>query len=214
MRKIFKESGMSFLEIVVSMVIFSVILASVFTVVFTGRLYWRVGTSQLDVQQAARRAISSISKELRQTRGGTGRVGGGSPVAILEDLPADDNPYTSVTFRIPEDTTGDGIVVDSSGHIVEWSDKITYCLNNSDEQIIRLTENTSPCVCVPPYDNCSVSVLANNVKPDDGSDSGLKFIRASSAPQLIEIIITTRKTIPGSDEVIEFTVRSWVRLRN
>ncbi|MBU2541036.1 MAG: prepilin-type N-terminal cleavage/methylation domain-containing protein [Candidatus Omnitrophica bacterium] len=207
-----KNKGMSFLEIVVSLAIFSVILTAIFTVLFTGRLYWRIGTTQLDVQQQARQAISFIAKELRQTRAGTGRVAGGPAVAILENLPADDTAYTSVTFRVPQDGDGDGIVVNAGGQVVEWSDKITYCLNSTDGQIIRLIQDTTPCECPAPYTNCRV--LANNMKPDDGVDPGLKFIRPSSAPKLIEVIITARKIIVGSSEPIEFVIRSWIRLRN
>jgi len=192
--KRFKNSfGMSFLEMMVSIAIFTVIMSSIFTVIYTGRLYWRVGSSQIDAQQQARQAISYMAKELRQTRAGTGRVGGGAAVAILENLPTDDNPYTSVTFRIPQDTTGDGNVLDSNGWIVEWSDKITYSLNGT--QLIRST------------DTGSSKVLANNI-------TTLQFTRSSVAPLLIKIRVVSNKVIPGTGENVNVPISTWVRLEN
>ncbi|MEW6009169.1 MAG: type II secretion system protein [Candidatus Omnitrophota bacterium] len=194
MKRLFKNNAMTFLEMAVSMVIFSIIVASIFTAIYTGRLYWRVGSSQLDVQQQARQALSFMYKELQQSRSGTGQLCSGcSAVAIIEGLPADDNVHTSVTFRIPHDNNGDGAVLDSSGYVVEWSDKITYSLNN--EQIIRST-NTG-----------STKVLANKI-------NSLQFIRNSGAPRLITIIITARKIIEGTSEPVEYTLRSMVQLRN
>jgi len=177
----------------VSIAIFTVIMSSIFTVIYTGRLYWRVGSSQIDAQQQARQAISYMAKELRQTRAGTGRVGGGAAVAILENLPTDDNPYTSVTFRIPQDTTGDGNVLDSNGWIVEWSDKITYSLNGT--QLIRST------------DTGSSKVLANNI-------TTLQFTRSSVAPLLIKIRVVSNKVIPGTGENVNVPISTWVRLEN
>lgn len=208
MKRIFKNSGMSFLELMVSMAIFSVIIASTFTAIFTGRLYWRVGTAQLDVQQQARQAISYMVKELRQTRNGDGNVGGGSPVAILENLPADGNSYTSVTFRIPQDTDNNGTVLNVSGQIVDWSEKTTYCLVNN--QIIRQEKDSaSPldCVCEALTDKCKVKVLANNVNT-------LLFSRSAAAPALITIEVTARKNIKGATENIDFILSSQVKLRN
>ncbi len=186
---------MTFLEMTVSTVIFSIIVASIFTAIYTGRLYWRVGASQLDVQQQARQALSFISKELQQSRPGTGRLCSGcAAVAIIEGLPANDNPYNSVTFRIPQDNNGDGTVLDSDGYVVEWSpDKITYSLVN--DQIIRSTSAGAS------------KVLANKIY-------SLQFIRNSGAPKLITIIVTARKTIEGTSEPVEYTLRSMVQLRN
>jgi type II secretory pathway pseudopilin PulG len=196
---------MTFLEMTISIVIFTIIVASIFTTIYTGRLYWRVGTAQLDVQQEAREGLADMAKELRQSRAGTGRVGGGTPVAILKGVPADDNWYNSVTFRIPMDTNGDGNVLNSSGQIVDWSEEITYCRNTSTNQIIRLWQNTSPCSCSTPYTNCRV--LANNTY-------NLEFKRASGAPNLIQMRVTTRKNIEGTTEPIEYVVRTWARLKN
>lgn len=187
---------MSFLEMMVSVAIFTVIMASIFTVIYTGRLYWRVGTSQVDVQQEARKAMAFMAKELRQTRAGTGRVAGGPAVAILENLPADDNTHASVTFRIPQDTNGDGNVLNTDGQVVEWSDRITYSLVGT--QIIRSTD-TGP-----------NKVLANSIN----SVNGLQFTRSSGAPSLIRIRISASKTIPGTGEVVNFALSTWVKLEN
>ncbi len=184
---------MSFLEMMVSIVIFTIIVGSIFTVTYTGRLYWRVGTSQLDIQQQARQAVSFMAKELKQTRAGTGMVGGGASVAILEGLPTDDQPHTSVTFRIPFDIDNNGTVLNASGNVVDWSDKITYSLVNN--QILRSVAGGG------------TKVLANNV-------SSLQFTRESGAPQLIEIKVITSKNIPGTTQPVTYTLSSWVHLEN
>lgn len=193
MKRLKNSLGMSFLEMMVSVAIFTVIMSSIFTVIYTGRLYWRVGSSQIDAQQQARQAVAYMAKELRQARAGTGRVGGGSPVAILENLPADDNAYTFVTFRIPQDTNGDGDILDSNGWVVEWSDKITYSLAGT--QLIRST------------DTGATKVLANNI-------STLQFTRSSTSPLLIKIRVVSDKVIPGTGETISVPLSTWIRLEN
>ena len=186
---------MSFLEMMVSLAIFTVIMSAIFTVIYTGRLYWRVGSSQVDVQQQARQAITYMSKELRQTRTGTGKVGGVT-VPILKyqgsAFPADDAARTSIKFRIPQDTNGDGNVLDTYGSITEWSDEITYSLSGT--QLIRST-------------NTSTKVLANSI-------SSLQFTRSSTSPSLIRIRVVAIKTIPGTGETVNVTLSNWVKVEN
>lgn len=180
------------------MAIFTVIVAAIFTVIYTGRIYWRVGTSQLDIQQQARQALAFMEKELRQSRPGTGRVHG-EIVPIIPNLPADDRlDHYQVTFHIPFDSNGDGTVLSSGTGIVEivdWSNPITYYLDN--KKIIRSLST----------DGTSTRVLANNI-------NSLQFIRQSSAPEIIDIIIGGNKTIPGTRDVISFTLRGRVILKN
>lgn len=197
------SSGMSFLEMMVSITIFMVIVSSIFTVVYTGRLYWRVGTSQIDVQQEARRALSYMAKELQQTR-----------VAFLEGLPTDDAVHAWATFRIPQDNDGDYTVLDSIGQVDEWSNNIAYCLDTANRRLIRLLSKNqldnpmSVCLCQDGSQaNCTGKVLANNV-------NSLGFIRRSGAPKLIEISVGTNKNIPGSNELVNFTLKTWIKVKN
>jgi len=163
----------------VSIAIFTVIMSSIFTVIYTGRLYWRVGSSQVDAQQQARQAISYIVKELRQSRAGTGRVSGGGPVAILEDLPADDSAHNSVTFRIPQDTNGDGNFLNVDGQIIDWSNKITYCLDNTKSQLIRLYYNQVFSAERLHLSGCGPGELRGKVLAN--SINSLQFTRSSGA---------------------------------
>lgn len=214
MNKLLKEKAMTFLEMTISVAIFSIIVASIFTAVYTGRLYWKVGTSQLDAQQQARLAISFIAKELRQGRATPGQVDGVT-VDVLENLPADDAWHSyrdsalfranPLRFRIPQDTDANGIVLNASGAVVDWSEEITYCLDITNNQIIRLWQITSPCSCQAPYTNCRV--LANYAY-------NLEFKRESDHPKIIQVRLTTRKNIEGTTEPVEYVITSWIRLRN
>lgn len=145
-----------------------------------GQSSWYTGDVQIELNQEIRKALLTINKELRQ-----------SASSVISDVPPDDFYYTSITFRVPQDTDGDGDVISATGSM-EWSDDINYSLN-ANNQIVRLTTSGS-------------SILANNI-------SNLQFRRLSGNPDIIEIYITAEKsTVPGRDLTAGIT--SSIKLRN
>ena len=113
-----KNNGLTLIEIIIVIFLFSIILAAIFTVLATAKTSWKSAGSQLSVQQEARRGLGVVVKELRQAR-----------LSTIIGVPADGADYSSITFQIPEDISETGTT---------WSTNIQYSiggLNNS--QLLR-----------------------------------------------------------------------------
>lgn len=130
-----KIKGLTLIETMVVIAIIGILSSSIIGVLLIGESSWHSGEAQIQVSQEGRRGLSSMVRELRQTRSST-----------ITTVPADDNYYNSIAFSIPSDTDGDGDAIDPSGNI-EWSVPIRYSLNNN--QLLRTSGATT--------------VLANNV---------------------------------------------------
>lgn len=129
--------GLSLVEVMVTVLIFSLIFAALFMILTGDQASWYTGDVQIELNQEIRKALLTINRELRQTRS-----------SVISGVPADGNDYNSITFRVPEDIDGDGDVISATGSM-EWSDDINYSLN-ANNQIVRLTTSGS-------------SILANNI---------------------------------------------------
>jgi type II secretory pathway pseudopilin PulG len=116
-----RDEGLTLIEIIVVVFLFSIILASIFTVLATARNSCKSGASQLSVQQEARRGLNVMTKELRQARTST-----------ISGVPPDGTDYSSITFQIPETISEDETT---------WSSTIQYSvrgLNNT--QLLRVQD--------------------------------------------------------------------------
>jgi len=171
--------GFSLVELIVTTAIFCLIFIVIFGIMTEGLRFWHIADANIELQQDLRRGLMAMDRQLRQTR--TSQI----------SIPADDNYYASITFKIPEDTDGDGDTIDASGNI-EWSGNITYSLN-ANSQIIR--------VCP-----AGALVLANNI-------SVLQFKRFSGNPEVVEIDVTAQGAVaPGKISAIN--ILSLVKVRN
>lgn len=178
----YKMKGFTLVEIIIVLFIFTIISGAIFSVLKMGGLAWNLGDVQVAVQQDLRRGMNAMIRELRQSRS-----------SVISGVPADDNYYSLIIFRVPEDIDNDGDVVDDLGN-VEWSNSIQYSLGGyNNKQLLRVQDGTT-------------SVLANNV-------NSLQLRRISVIPNILEIILLTQKvTIEGRS--IQITLSSKVRLRN
>jgi prepilin-type N-terminal cleavage/methylation domain-containing protein len=113
--------GLTLIELLVSTVIMTIIIAALFMAMNAGQRAWFGGDTSVELRAQAIGAITVMNKELSKTR----------PSRTDLDIGEQAN---SVTFSIPQDNSGDGSVVDAAGTI-EWSPNITYSLNAN--QIIR-----------------------------------------------------------------------------
>lgn len=145
--------GFTLVEVLVAVFIFSFISAAIFMVLLVGKASWYTGDVETELSQDMRRALTVMNSQLRQ-----------SSSSVVSDVPANDNYYTSITFKVSEG-------VDAGGS-VQWSEDINYSLN-TNHQIISLKEGAS-------------SILANNI-------TGLQFRRPSGNPDVVEIYITAQK---------------------
>ncbi|MBI4335817.1 MAG: prepilin-type N-terminal cleavage/methylation domain-containing protein [Candidatus Omnitrophica bacterium] len=171
--------GFTLVESVITVAIFSLIFAALFAFMNQGLIGWHIAEANIELQQDTRRALLIMSRQLRQSRS--------SAVSV----PADDNYYTNITFRMPEDVDLDGDVIDSLGGI-EWSGDISYAVNVS-KQLAR----TSP---------SGTLILANNI-------TALTFKRFSGNVDVIQINITALKTTV-SDKTAQVDIEGLVKMRN
>jgi prepilin-type N-terminal cleavage/methylation domain-containing protein len=131
--------GLTLLEILVALSIFTLLILAIFGVMDMGRASWFTGSTVVDVHREIIKSFMTIEKELRNTRPAEISLTSGTSSA-------------SITFKIPQDIEDDGVVdddvLDASGGI-EWSGDITYALNSSN-QITRTASGV-------------VSILANSI---------------------------------------------------
>lgn len=172
--------GFTLVEVMAAVLISILIVTALFVVLFAGRASWYTGDAQVTLNEEMRKSLLTIDKELRQTR-----------LSEISGVPADNNFYTSITFKVPEDIDSDGDVIDSLGNS-EWSGDINYTLN-ADNQIVRSAASGS-------------SILANSI-------SSLQFRRLSTNPKIIQISITAQKTTMLGRN-LQSNIMSSVRIRN
>lgn len=172
--------GFSLVELMVAVFIFSLIFAAIFMVLSSGEISWYIGDARVLLNQEIRKPLLTINKELRQSR-----------ASVISGVPADDNFYNTITFKLPEDTDGDGDVVDGLGNM-EWSQDITYSLS-ANNQIIRTAASGS-------------SVLASNI-------STLQFMRPAGNPDTVQInIAAQKKAVTGRN--LQSGITTSIKMRN
>lgn len=109
---LYREKSFTLIELMISVVIFSIILLAIFQVLHVGDISWHTGEAKVNVQQEARRALESMSKEL---------------VEADIVIPAEGTSTDTTTFLIPESVTGG---------VISWSPSYQYLLSG-DNQLIR-----------------------------------------------------------------------------
>lgn len=166
-------TGFTLVEVLVSVLIFAFISAAIFMVLSVGKASWYTGDAEIELNQEMRKALMIINGQLRQ-----------SGSAVISGVPANDNYYTSITFKVSQG-------VGTSGSI-QWSENINYSLN-VNHQIISLKAGVS-------------SILANNI-------TSLQFRRPSGNPDIIESYITAQKNTAGGRS-LQDSITSSVKMRN
>jgi len=197
---IMKNRGFTLVELMVTMLIFSIIIATMFGVLSVGRQSWYTGSTQVDLQQETRKAMGRMVKELRKT--------GSDHVTI-------DNGGARITFQVPVDWDSDGDVVDNNGD-VEWGAEanldgsLQYYLNSSNRGLLRRVLDGYPNGNQVGVD----TTLANNIHSDSPPPNALMFIGSPALnPAVINIEVTAQKdTARGRS--MQSTLYSQVTLRN
>lgn len=168
--------GFTLVEIMVTSVVLAILIVSLFLVLSIGQRSWLSADVTIQLRQEIARGTINLGQELKES----------SPAKINLTLNSSSN---SITFKIPQDTNGDGVVVDSSGNI-EWSPDITYSLNASN-QVIRFSAGVT-------------AILANDI-------TSLQFSRIQN--EVIRIDITAAKT-SNIGRLVQDAGQIIVKLRN
>ncbi len=184
-----KRSGFTLVEMLIVSVMASVMALAFAAVMHMGTRTWQSRENQMVLSMELRRGIQSMVRELAQTNTTQLEVPG------VGAMPANNTFYNSVRFRIPEDTDGNGSVLDGAGS-VEWSaNQITYALGGVDGRQIQRTEGGA------------VTVLANRV-------TAVQFRRLTATPQILELTMTVQhgNSTGGYLQQANHTTR--IRMRN
>lgn len=150
--------GLTLVEILVAILIFSILMIAVGLTVVAGKNSLFISDTPTELRQNVLFSIISLSRELRKTTPSKTNLAAG----------ANSN---SITFQVPFDNTGDGIVVDTVGNI-EWSSNITYALNGLN-QLIR-----------------TQGVITTVISPNIAA---LQFSRPAGEDRIIQVDITAQK---------------------
>ena len=117
------ETGMTLVEIMVSLVIFAIVVGSLTTILFSSTRAGARTAERADVQGACRQTMSLMSTEIRQA-GADPRI---PPIGVVGIVYAD-----SVTLRTRADHTADGVI-----QTTEPSEDITYSYVDSSGTLTR-----------------------------------------------------------------------------
>lgn len=113
-------TGFTFVEIILAVSIFLVLIVSLYGVMETGRGSWFRASTAVELRQEIIRALTRMESELKEVRPG------------LISLAAGDTS-SSLVFKLPQDIDNDGTILSVSLGQVEWSNNITYALNGANE---------------------------------------------------------------------------------
>ncbi len=96
----FWKSSQAFtlVETMMTVLIFSFVLASLYTVLAAGQSSWETNKTRIEMQQQVRNAMDWMINDLRQS--------GGSSIA---DVPANGTWYNQITFKTPSGVSGGSI---------------------------------------------------------------------------------------------------------
>lgn len=118
--------GMTMAEILISVAIFSVVLAACYVLLMAGSDSWETNEVKIELQQDLRKAVDWITQDLRQA----GSVS-------ITNVPANGTWYTLITFRKASSVSGGSVVWDT--------DTTKYLLGGSDStQLQRQTGSQTP----------------------------------------------------------------------
>lgn len=120
-------SGFSFVEILISLVIFSTVMIFVYSILASGRSSWYTADTAIYIQQQARQSLDFMTKELRQS----------SASIIDSSVPVDGTNYTQITFQTCQGWN-------ATAEAIDWSSNITYSLNAGKQIYRNATDGLSP----------------------------------------------------------------------
>lgn len=184
-----RSSGFTLTELLVVVGLFSIVSATLVTLLLSMQRSWATGSGQAVLTSELRRGLDTMSREL--VEGAAGRV---------QRPPRTGAWDTQIDFVVPEDRNGDGTVLDATGVVAEWSDPIRY-QRGARNQCLRFTG-------VPLAQQAVVANAITDLRfrhvldPGTGQPSGI-----------IELQMTASTLTDGGD-VVSRTMGTRVKLRN
>lgn len=110
--------GFSLVEVIVTVVLFSVIAGACFAIFLSGSDSWQVNSVKLELQQELRKAADWMRQDLWE-----------AGVSTITNVPADGNWYPTITFRV-----SNGV---SSGNILWSANTIQFLLGGTNSNQLQ-----------------------------------------------------------------------------
>jgi len=139
-----KSHGFTLMEMLITIMLFSFIMAGVYAVTAAGENSWQVNQVKIELQQEMRKAMDNMIHELRQA--------GDSSIV---NVPADNTWYTTVTFRTPA-----GV---SSGSINWNADTIQFVRGGANNEYLQRVSSSTKTIC---QDMQSLQFRRQSTSPD------------------------------------------------
>lgn len=204
--------GHSLLEMTCAVGLLSFITLSLFPLFSTAGTLFRAGDAKADIEEQGRRALMSVSAEIKEAGYLTDAVTGASYPYIFSEGAASGcfaaYSHTTATqsreivFRMAQDLDGDGYKTDSLTGDIEWgADEVSYLLipeADGGSRLERRVNNGSPQV---------VARFVERVCFDDcTTDSSIPYGQ-------IRVTLHMKKTAPDG-RAIRATYSTLVKMRN
>ncbi len=193
------RKGLSLVELMVTVAIVVVIGGILARFLILGGAAWHSGDAEIQAVQEARKGMTSMTRELRQTSSaGLTTMAGGAYVFNTN--------YNSIVFKVVTIVAGNnnygafGSVITNAG-TPNWSAPVTYYVNNG--QLIRMQPNTTN------------KVLANDVTGLTFCLQNTSYVLNGQTCPVTTLLVTlqTTKTTP-EQRLIPMTLTSAILLRN
>ena len=139
------EKGFSFVEMMVTTLIFSVMVAGSFTILSAGKNIWLVTDKQVQLKESLRKTLDRVSKELRESgkdKNGVTQVTIGNNTGV--------NGSDVLKFSIP--ICGCAVnVMDNNGDVNSWGAPLVWGTNTSNCAITSADDAGKTTIChIPP----------------------------------------------------------------
>jgi prepilin-type N-terminal cleavage/methylation domain-containing protein len=157
------KKGYTLIEVMISLLIFSIVLPGIFLVMNVGRSSWYSGNARIELQQELRKAIAQISDDLKQSS--VSKIYLDSTMS--QTFPNDGVAHHTIAFKVDQG------VNNSSGVIIWSSTPVSY--NLTGNQILR-SDGVNPATVV-----ANKITGLNFTRQSSPSLSNIIFISVSSA---------------------------------
>ncbi|MDD3375173.1 MAG: prepilin-type N-terminal cleavage/methylation domain-containing protein [Candidatus Omnitrophica bacterium] len=140
--------GSTLVEVMVTMLIFSILMGALYMSMNVSQTAWAVNSAQIGLQRELRKAMEQMKKEIFET----------GSIAI-NDVPANGNWYPSIRIRRPA-----GLSANSS--IVWQANMIQYILGGADLTELHQINSVGPTVDIVAHNIQSVQFRRQSETPD------------------------------------------------
>ena len=174
-RNIKKNNAMTLVETLFCAVIFTFIMGACVALLLRGWDSWNISSAQAELTQELNQSAFWLTNDLRQ-----------SGASVITNVPADDNPYTQISFAEAQDVL--------SGSVV-WGPVINYSLGGTNgQQLIRVQ-------------NAQTHIIAVHV-------TTFQISRQAASPNMVNVQLTAHAPTLRGNQQLTATLNFKVLLRN